>query len=120
MTEKMIVHLNVLSLGMEDGVLRELDVAEVVTVDRRQIRHLLLQILKQSLQPYGLACRNSRFSILGFSAQWGNCRLLLATPRDRATPKREGVCKRGSAISGIASPISIGVADQLHACTGPI
>ena len=46
LADKMVVHLNVLSLGVEDGVLRDLDAAEVVAVDRRRIRHLLLQILK--------------------------------------------------------------------------
>ena len=45
LSDKMIVHLNVLGLCMENGVLRELDVAEVVLVDRRRIGHLLLQIL---------------------------------------------------------------------------
>ena len=44
--DKVVVHLNVLSLGVEDGVLRLLDVAEVVIVDRCRIRHLHLQILK--------------------------------------------------------------------------
>ena len=44
--DKMIVYLNFLSPGMEDGVLRELDVVEVVAVDRRRIRHFLMQILK--------------------------------------------------------------------------
>ena len=42
----MIVHLNVLSPGVEDGVLRELDATEIVAIDRRRIGHLLLQILK--------------------------------------------------------------------------
>ena len=42
LTEKMIVHLNVLSPSVEDRVLRELDVVEVFTVDHRRIGHLLL------------------------------------------------------------------------------
>ena len=46
LTDKMIVHLNVLSSGVEDRVLRKLDVAEVVTVDCHRIRHLHLQMLK--------------------------------------------------------------------------
>ena len=46
LADKMIVHLNVLSPGMEDEVLCKLDVAELVTVDCRRIRHLHLQILK--------------------------------------------------------------------------
>ena len=45
-TDKMIVHLNVLGPCVENGVLRELDAAEVVAVDRRRIGHLLLQVLK--------------------------------------------------------------------------
>ena len=46
LADKVVVHLNVLISGVEDGVLRKLDAAEVVTVDRRRIRHLHLQILK--------------------------------------------------------------------------
>ena len=42
----MIVHLSVLSPGVEDRVLRKLDVVEVVTVDRPRIEHHHLQILK--------------------------------------------------------------------------
>ena len=44
--DEMIMHLNVLCPGVEDGVLHKLDVVEVVTVDRRRIGHLHLQILK--------------------------------------------------------------------------
>ena len=44
--DKMVVHLNVLSPCVENGVLRELDAAQVVAVDRRRIKNLLLQILK--------------------------------------------------------------------------
>ena len=46
LANKMVVHFNVLSSGVEDGVLRKLDVAEVVVVYRHQIIHLHLQILK--------------------------------------------------------------------------
>ena len=45
-TNKMIVHLNVLSPGMEYEVRRYMDVVEVIAVDRRRIGHLLLQVLK--------------------------------------------------------------------------
>ena len=37
----MVVHINVLSSGVEDGILRKLDVDEVVAVDRRRIGHLM-------------------------------------------------------------------------------
>ena len=46
LTDKVIVHLNVLGPGMEDRVLHYVDVDEVVVVDHRQIRHLHLQILQ--------------------------------------------------------------------------
>ena len=46
LSDKMVVHLNVLSLGVEDGVLHKLDIAEVVTIDRCRIGHLHLQILE--------------------------------------------------------------------------
>ena len=94
--DKMIVHLNVLSSGVENRVLRELDVAEVVAV---------------AASTYGFACHDNCSSILGFGARQCNCQLLLTAPRVRGTPERERVSGRGSAIGGIASPICIGVAD---------
>ena len=44
--EKMILHLNVLSLDVQDGDFRQLDTVEVVAIDRRRIKHLHLQILQ--------------------------------------------------------------------------
>ena len=44
--DKMIVHLNVLGLGVEYRVLCKLDITEVVAIDRCRIRHLNLQILQ--------------------------------------------------------------------------
>ena len=38
----MVVHFNVLGPGVKDMVLRELDVVEVVAIDRRRVRHLRL------------------------------------------------------------------------------
>ena len=55
----MIVHLNVLGPSVEDGVLRKLDVVEVVTVDRPPIGHLHVQVLQYSLVPYGFACNKN-------------------------------------------------------------
>ena len=46
LADKMVVHLDVLSPCVEDGVLRELDAVEVVVVDHRRIGHLLLPIFK--------------------------------------------------------------------------
>ena len=44
--DKMVVHLNVFGLCMENRIFRELDATEVVAVDLRRIEHLLLQVLK--------------------------------------------------------------------------
>ena len=46
LTDKVVVHPNVLCQCVENRVLCELDVAEVVIVDRRCIAHLLLQVPK--------------------------------------------------------------------------
>ena len=45
-SDEMIVQLNVLSPAVEDGVLRNLDAAEVIAVYCHRLRHLHLQILK--------------------------------------------------------------------------
>ena len=46
LVDKMVVHLNVLSPGVEEGVLGKLEAIEVVAVDCRRIGYLLLQILQ--------------------------------------------------------------------------
>ena len=46
LADKVVVHLNVLSSGVEDGVLHKLDIAEVVGIDRRRIERIHLQILE--------------------------------------------------------------------------
>ena len=46
LTNKVVVHLNVLSPGVKDGALRTLDIVEVVKVDCCRIEHLHLQILQ--------------------------------------------------------------------------
>jgi hypothetical protein len=43
---EMVVHFDVLCPCVKNGVLRKLDAAEVVAVDHRQIRHLLMQVLE--------------------------------------------------------------------------
>ena len=48
--DKVVVHLNVLDLGVEDKVLCKLDTSKVVAVDRRRIRHLHLHILEYPLE----------------------------------------------------------------------
>ena len=46
LADKIIVHLNMLGPGVDDGVLHKLDVVEVGIVNRRRIGHLYLQILQ--------------------------------------------------------------------------
>jgi hypothetical protein len=46
LTDEVIMHFDVLRPCVEDWILRKLDAAEVVGIDHRRIRHLLLQILK--------------------------------------------------------------------------
>jgi hypothetical protein len=43
--DEMIVHFDLLCLCVKNGVFRELNAAEVVTMDHRWIRHLLMQVL---------------------------------------------------------------------------
>ena len=45
LVDKMIVHLDVLCSGVEEGVLRKLDVAEVGIVYHCWLGHLYMQIL---------------------------------------------------------------------------
>jgi hypothetical protein len=44
--DEMIVHFDVLGPRMKNWVFRELNTAEVVAIDHRRIRHLLMQVLE--------------------------------------------------------------------------
>ena len=81
LVDKMIVRLYVLNLDVEDGVLRKLDVVEVVVVDPK---------VAFSVR-YGFACHDSRSSVLSLRARQCNCRMLVAAPRDHSAPKREHI-----------------------------
>ena len=75
--DKMIVRLYVLNLDVEDGVLRKLDVVEVVVVDPK---------VAFSVR-YGFACHDSRSSVLSLRARQCNCWLLLGAPRNHGATK---------------------------------
>jgi hypothetical protein len=44
--DEMIVHIDVLRLCVKNWVFRELNAPEVVAVDQRRIKHLLMQVLE--------------------------------------------------------------------------
>ena len=69
LTEKMIVHLNVLCLGMKDGVSSELYVAYVFAIDQNQGRYLDLAILQHFSKPDSFIGGKNRASIFSLSAQ---------------------------------------------------
>ena len=108
--DKMVVHLNVLSPGMEDEVLRKLDAAEVVIVDRRRIRHLHLQILSSlfSHMASHVATATPRYSASMLDNATVGCFLLLHVI---AALRREHKSGCGSMIANESGPISICVAD---------
>ena len=61
--EEMIVYLNVFLLGMKDRVLGKLHTTEVVVVYYSRFRHLDLEILQESLGPYGFAYIDNHSSV---------------------------------------------------------
>ena len=87
----MVVHLNVLSPGVEDGVLRKLDASKVVIVDQRWIDNFHLQILQQPIEPYVFTCCNNHSSILGKDARQCYSRLFLLARSYRRTPQGQHI-----------------------------
>ena len=106
--------------SMEDKVFRELDVAEVVTVDHCRIGHLHPQILQWPFQPNRFACYNNRSFVLGLNARQCHCRLFFAAPGDHRTPQGECITRCWLVITNTSGPIAICVADQLFGYTYPL
>ena len=67
-SDELVVHLNVLCLSMEDGVLSKMDIVEVVIVEQDWIVDGDIQILKYPLEPYDFTCSHHHAPIFGHCA----------------------------------------------------
>ena len=89
LADEVVVHFDVFSSRMEDGVQSKVDVAHVVVEEANGIRNGNAQILQYALEPYGFACGDCRAPVFGFRARQCDCRLLLTTLEDRSAPEGE-------------------------------
>ena len=78
----MAVHLNVLSLSMEDWVLNEVNTTHVVAIEENWILDGNTQILQDYLEPNGFTCSDDGAPLFGFGAQQCDCQLLFAALGD--------------------------------------
>ena len=89
LADKVVVHLNVLSPGLEDGVLRKLDATKVVIVYQCWLGHLHLLILHEPLKLYGFASSDNRSSKFGLSIRQYHCCYFLLHHAIIAFPKEK-------------------------------
>jgi hypothetical protein len=79
LSDKMDAKLNVLSLGMKNGVVREGYSTKVVTQKSRSVKWYL-KLTEKGLNPKEICCGIGHASVFSLSAGPSNKRLLLRTP----------------------------------------
>ena len=73
LVDEVVVHFDVFSPRVEDGVPSEVDVAHVVTKEANWIHNGNAQILQYALDPYDFTCGDCRAPVFGFCAQQCDC-----------------------------------------------
>jgi hypothetical protein len=104
--------LHALILNRVDG---EVHGANVVTVDESAARWQSLELMQEPTQPGGLSHTIGDGMILGFGAGAGDNSLPLCRPGDQVVPKEHSIARRGAMSVWAASPVGVGVDDQVGA-----
>jgi hypothetical protein len=74
-----------------------------------------MELVQELTQPGGLSHTIGDGTILGFDTGEGDDSLLLGRPGDQVVPEEHGITRRGAMSVRTASPVGVGVDDQVRA-----
>jgi hypothetical protein len=103
---------------MLNGVGGAVHSADVVTVDESVARWQSLELMQELAQPGGLSHTIGDSTVLGFGAGAGDDSLPLGRPGDQVVPEEHGITRCGATSVRAASPVDVGVDDQVGAGRG--
>jgi hypothetical protein len=112
---KMKINLHMLRTLMLNGVGGEVHGTDVVAVDESAARWWSMELIKELAQPGGLSHTIGDGTILDFGAGAGDDSLPLGRPGDQVVLEEHGIARCGAMSVRAASPVGIGVDDQVGA-----
>jgi hypothetical protein len=115
LSDKMKINLHMLRALMLNGVGGEVHGADVVAVDESAARWRSLELMQELAQPGGLSHTIGDGTVLGFGAGAGDDSLPLGRQGDQVVPEEHGIARRGATSVRTASPVGVGVDDQVGA-----
>ena len=104
------------SLGVENRVPSEVDVAHVVAEEANWIRDGNAQVLQDAFEPDSFARDDCCTPVIGLRGRRCDCRWLLAALGDRSVAKGEDESGSQSFFSFIVNPVGIGVPFESNWC----
>ena len=108
-----VVDLHVLRPLMLDGVGGEVHGADVVAVDERALGERAMELRQELSKPGRLRHAISDSTVLRLGTGAGDHRLPLGRPGDKVAAQKDGIAGSGAASVRTASPVSVGVDNQL-------
>jgi hypothetical protein len=115
LSDEMKINLHVLRALMLNGVGGEEHGADVIAVDESAVRWRSLELMQELAQPGGLSHTIGDGTVLGFDTRAGDDSLPLSRPGNQVVPEEHGIARCGAISVRAASPVSIGVDDQVRA-----
>jgi hypothetical protein len=114
LSDKMKINLHMLCALMLNGVGGEVHGTDVVAVDESAARRRSLELMQELAQPGGLSHTIGDDTVLGFGARAGDDSLPLGRLGDQVVPEEHGIARRGATSVRAASPVGVGVDDQVR------
>jgi hypothetical protein len=115
LSDKMKINLHMFRALILNGVGRVVHDTDVVTIDESAAQWQSLELMHELVQPGGISRTIGADMILGFGAGAGDYSLPLGRPGGRVVPKEHGIGRRGATSVRAASPVGVGVDDQVGA-----
>ena len=107
------VDLYMLRPLMLNGVGGEIHGADIVAVDERALGERAMKLSQELSKPGRLRHAVSDSTVLRLGTGAGDNRLLLGRPGDKVAAQEDGIAGSGAASVRTASPVSVGVDNQL-------
>jgi hypothetical protein len=113
--DEMKINLHMFRALMLNGVGGEVHDTDVVTLDKSAARWRSLELMPELAQPGDLSHTIGDNTILDFGAGVGDDSLSLDRLGDQVVPEEHDITRRGATSVRAASPVGVGVDDQVRA-----
>jgi hypothetical protein len=114
LSDEMKINLHMLRALILNGVGGEVNGVDVVAIEKSAARWQSLELMQELAQPGSLSHTIGDGTVLGFGARAGDDSLPLGRPGDQIVPEEHDIARRGAMSARVASPVGVGVDDQVR------